>query len=114
MEMRALGSGCSPLIMQDSRWGDGGGHCVESDVWVPELVDEVYDQVDVGVGVGDLGPAFGDLVDEFVDGACGALCDEGSFDGAEAGVHHPGPADSFLSMERASSIRLRRLSRLRP
>ena len=93
---------------------DGSGHRVESDVGVPELVDEAYDQADVGVGVGDLGPAFGEIVDELVDGAGGALPDEGSFYGPEAGVHGLGPADSFLSMERASSMRLRRLSTLRP
>ena len=75
--------------------GDGGGHRVESDVGVPELVDEVYDQADVGVGVGDLGPAFGDLVDEFVDGAGGALSDEGSFDGAEVGRSPSGSRGLF-------------------
>ncbi len=93
---------------------DGSGHRVEPDVGVPKLVDEAYDQADVGVGVGDIGPAFGELVDEFVDGAFGALPDEGAFDGAEAGVHGLGPADSLLSMERASSMRLGRLSTLRP
>ena len=114
MDMRALGSGLLASSHAGLEVSDGSGHRVESDIGVPELVDEAYDQADVGVGVGDLGPAFGEIVDELVDGAGGALPDEGSFYGPEAGVHGLGPADSFLSMERASSMRLRRLSRLRP